>query len=45
MSKSFDIFSSIAWKFVSNKQKQEHNKFATVWREKLKEVHEHSKSL
>ena len=47
MRKSFNIFPSIAYNsmIASNKQRQKDNNIATIQRVKLKEAHEHSKSL
>ena len=43
--KSLNILSSIARSLMiaSNKQRQKHNNLVTIWREKIKGAHEHSK--
>ena len=47
MRKSLNIFSSIACSLMiaSNKQRQKHNNLALICTTKLKEAHEHFKSL
>ena len=47
MRESLKHFSFIACNsmIASNKQRPKHNNQATIWRPKLKGVHEHSKSL
>ena len=47
MRKAWTIFSSLAYNstITSNKQRQEHNDLATIWRAKLKGAQEHAKNL